>query len=381
MYNKEILQNYNTRLDTNNTSLDNILNVVSELPEIVEPKLQDKSVTITENGTQNIVADDGFDAMNSVSVTTNVPPDTSDATATANDIATGKTAYIASGLVEGTGTLESDEPLVKFTEFSKTGYPIKALINKAYSIAGDNRVPNYVLKGDTNNSSYGKHYFYDINHVDINPNANIDTIGNYAFSNLKNLQSVSIPNTVTKIDSNAFEKCTSLKTINLPDTVTSIGSSAFDGCTNLEMSKLPSELKGLSTYFFRDCKNVTFSEIPEGIVTTQMPNSCFSGCSKITISKLPSKTTSFYLSAFYNCTSITEFEFHENFTGFGSGNNFNSCTSLKVLKFKRTTPPQLGNVNNFTKCPLERIEVPVGCLEAYQTATNWTNYASLMVEV
>lgn len=257
--NKEILQNYNTRLDANNTSLDNILNVVNELPEIVKPKLQDKSVTIIENGTQNIVADDGFDGMNSVAVTTNVEPDTSDATATQN--------------------------------------------------------------------------------------------------------------------------CTILKTVNLPDTVIEIGSNAFDSNTNLEMSELPSGLETLGSYAFQNCQNVTFSKIPEGLKTTQMPNSCFAGCSKITISKLPLTMNQFYMSGFRGCTSITEFEFHENFRGFGSGNNFYGCTSLKVLKFKCTTPPQLGNINNFTNCPLERIEVPVGCLEAYQTATNWTNYAHLMVEV
>ena len=70
--NKETLQNYNTRLTTNNTSLNNILNVINELPEIVETKLQDKSITITENGTQNITFDEGYDGLNSVEVTTNI---------------------------------------------------------------------------------------------------------------------------------------------------------------------------------------------------------------------------------------------------------------------------------------------------------------------
>ena len=70
--NKETIQSYNERLTTNNTSLNDILSTVSELPEIVETKLQDKSITITKNGTQNITYDEGYDGLNSVEVTTNI---------------------------------------------------------------------------------------------------------------------------------------------------------------------------------------------------------------------------------------------------------------------------------------------------------------------
>ena len=37
-----------------------------------EPNLQSKSITITENGTQNVTADEGYDGLSDVSVTTNV---------------------------------------------------------------------------------------------------------------------------------------------------------------------------------------------------------------------------------------------------------------------------------------------------------------------
>lgn len=37
-----------------------------------EPNLQDKSITLTENGTTNIVADEGYDGLNNVDVTVNV---------------------------------------------------------------------------------------------------------------------------------------------------------------------------------------------------------------------------------------------------------------------------------------------------------------------
>ena len=40
---------------------------------VSDPVLQDKSITITENGTTNVVADEGYDGLNNVEVVTNVP--------------------------------------------------------------------------------------------------------------------------------------------------------------------------------------------------------------------------------------------------------------------------------------------------------------------
>ena len=39
---------------------------------VTDPILQDKTITITENGTTNIVADEGFDGLNNVEVITNI---------------------------------------------------------------------------------------------------------------------------------------------------------------------------------------------------------------------------------------------------------------------------------------------------------------------
>lgn len=72
MSNKETLQNYNARLKTNNISLESILESVNKLPDVKEPALQDKEITITENGSQTIVADEGYDGLSKVDVTVNV---------------------------------------------------------------------------------------------------------------------------------------------------------------------------------------------------------------------------------------------------------------------------------------------------------------------
>lgn len=62
---------------------------------------QSKSVEITENGTTNITADTGYDALSEVDVTVSGILDTSDADAVASDMATGKTAYVNGTKITG----------------------------------------------------------------------------------------------------------------------------------------------------------------------------------------------------------------------------------------------------------------------------------------
>ena len=47
-----------------------------------------------------------------------------------------------------------------------------------------------------------------------------------------------------------------------------------------------------------------------------------------------------------------------------------------------TVPPTLENVSTFNGMSETcKIHVPKGCLEAYQTAENWSTYADYMVEM
>ena len=58
-------------------------------------------------------------------------------------------------------------------------------------------------------------------------NEGLVTIGEFGFAALKNLKSVTIPNTVQTISNGAFESCTSLSSITIGSGVTSIGNGAF----------------------------------------------------------------------------------------------------------------------------------------------------------
>ncbi|MFR3811244.1 MAG: leucine-rich repeat domain-containing protein [Ruminococcus callidus] len=53
-------------------------------------------------------------------------------------------------------------------------------------------------------------------------------------STTANLQSVTIPESVTSIGNSAFSNCTSLAAVTIPENVTHISGSAFSNCTALK---------------------------------------------------------------------------------------------------------------------------------------------------
>ena len=75
------------------------------------------------------------------------------------------------------------------------------------------------------------------------------TIGTSAFENCSNLQSVTLPNSITAINKDAFYHCTKLGSVNLPEGLTSIGLRAFINC-NLTSVTIPSTVTSMGDYTF-----------------------------------------------------------------------------------------------------------------------------------
>ena len=113
-------------------------------------QLQSKAVTITSNGNISVLPDTDYNGMAQVDLTVDVPAgtDTSDATATANDIANGKTAYINGEKVTGNVEVAVASGATRYDYVSR----YEVFIRSNEIAIGHNTGYNKLLRAD---STYG----------------------------------------------------------------------------------------------------------------------------------------------------------------------------------------------------------------------------------
>ncbi len=76
------------------------------------------------------------------------------------------------------------------------------------------------------------------------------------FSDLRTLQSVTLPDTITDIQAYAFMGCTALKTFAFPESVETISYASFNGCSALKEIYLPENIKEIDEYAFGGCTSL-----------------------------------------------------------------------------------------------------------------------------
>ena len=81
-------------------------------------------------------------------------------------------------------------------------------------------------------------------------------VGSYAFAGCNNLNSITIPNTVTTIYERAFLNCKGLTSIEIPNSVTAIQQYAFSDCTGLMKVEIPNSITSMGNYVFYGCINL-----------------------------------------------------------------------------------------------------------------------------
>ncbi len=91
----------------------------------------------------------------------------------------------------------------------------------------------------------------------------VTTIDYNAFRDCTNIESVFVPDSVTRIYGSAFENCTNLNSVSIPETLTWLGGSAFGNCTSLKSVTLPVNLSFIGDRAFYGCTNLTSIEIDE----------------------------------------------------------------------------------------------------------------------
>lgn len=123
----------------------------------------------------------------------------------------------------------------------------------------------YERKGEDYAVRYYTLAIFNESHVEI-PNEHngkkvVEIRGN-TFSNLKNLETISLPTYITEIRGNTFEN-SGIKTISIPEGVTRIGGHAFYGCENLITVILPSTLEEIGSSAFRKCNSLYTIGVPQ----------------------------------------------------------------------------------------------------------------------
>ncbi len=126
-----------------------------------------------------------------------------------------------------------------------------------------------------------------------------------------------IPDSVTRIETDAFYNCPSLTSVTIPDSVTSIGSSAFSDCTSLTSVTIPDSVTLIGRYVFGNCTSLTDIFVSDGNSNYMDIDGVLFNKDKTTLIQypagkspanytIPDSVTEMEPHAFYACTSLTD---------------------------------------------------------------------------
>lgn len=140
----------------------------------------------------------------------------------------------------------------------------------------------------------------------------ITTVGKDAFERCLNLETVSLPTTLTSIGNSAFmpadeypNAAGKLKNLTIPDAVTTIGGGAFWGAALTSLT-IPHNVSSVGSYVCRDCTRLVSVRYEGSVIGAYM---------------------------FVSCTSLNEFTIANTVTEIKE-HCFNYCTSLQTITYE-----------------------------------------------
>ena len=216
-----------------------------------------------------------------------------------------------------------------------------------------------------------------------NCNAIIETASNTLIIGCKN---TTIPNSVTSIGENAFFDCQNLNSIVIPNSITNIGESAFCGCISLASITIPNSVIDIGEWAFGACYALTSISIENGntqydsrdncnAIIETATNTLIAGCQNTII---PNSVTSIGEEAFAACLSLTSITIPSSVMNIGDF-AFDYCLSLTTVICKAIEVPELGS-SVFKKVPLSEatLYVPAEALNDYKAADQWKEFGTIL---
>ena len=129
------------------------------------------------------------------------------------------------------------------------------------------------------------------------------TIGYKAFAHC-NIKSMTIPDSVTRIENSAFQYC-NIESVRLSDSLTYLGETVFQNC-KLTSVKIPAGVMTIRDGAFYQCSDL--AELDLGSVS-YISNSAFAGCVSLTSVDIPEPVTTIEYGAFQYDNALTHVSF------------------------------------------------------------------------
>ena len=252
-----------------------------------------------------------------------------------------------------------------------------------YNFNGDNAIVTHQHPTNSSNDYKGAVVIPSSVHYN-SKDYSVTSIDEDAFNMCSGLTSITIPSSVTSIDENAFSGCSSLTTITIPSSVTSIGDYAFSGCTGLTSITIPNSVQTLGNNIVSGCIGLNSINVDAGnsiydsrgncnAIILTATNTLIAGCKSTVI---PNTVTSIGFEAFYFCSSLTTITIPNSVLTIGN-NAFHGCSGLTSVKLYAETPaPLLAGI--FPTAQPMTLYVPQGSKAAYQSASGWRNFRTII---
>lgn len=170
----------------------------------------------------------------------------------------------------------------------------------------DFRVANVIIPEEIDGKPVlaidSKAFAYKRDIISVSIPDSVTKIGDEAFLGCTRLKSIVIPHGVTEIPWQCFKNCTNLYQVTLHDGITSIYNSAFLNCYSLEQINLPASITGISDYCFANCISLKSIVIPEGVMCIGVE--AFLRCKELEFVSFPYSLQAIYGTAFKQCSKL-----------------------------------------------------------------------------
>ena len=243
----------------------------------------------------------------------------------------------------------------------------------------------------------------------------IETIGERVFYLCENLESITIPSTLSSVEGMAFGNCSKIKKVYIsdlaswcnisfnsywgydnsnplvrandlylnnelieecviPETVTEIKGGVFAGASFHSLS-IPNTVTTIGKSAFGG-SGILYLELPTSI--KKIPDEAFGYCVKLQTVVLPNSITEIGQRTFQNCTSLKAVYLPNNLSGIGK-RAFANCNAIEDVYCSRTYPPQMNDdsFGNMTYLNAT-LHVPQGKGELYGSADGWKNFLTIL---